>query len=65
MDAYEDQIDEESKIKMMTDIQVSKTFDSSSKARNLGKALSGRFYAVFQSEKEKQFSRLLHVDELD
>jgi ERCC4-type nuclease len=49
MDAYEDQIDEESKTKMMTNIQVSKKFDSSSKARNLGKALSGRFYAVFQS----------------
>jgi hypothetical protein len=65
MDAYEDQIDEESKIKMMTDIQDSKTFDSGSKARNLGKALSGIFYAVIQSEKEKQFSKLLHVDELD
>jgi 5'-3' exonuclease len=49
MDGYKDQIDEESKIKMMTDIQVSKKFDSSSKARNLSKALSGRFYAVFQS----------------
>jgi hypothetical protein len=59
------QIDEESKIKMMTDIQDSKTFDSRSKARNLGKALSGIFYAVIQSEKEKQFSKLLHVDELD
>ncbi len=59
------QIDEESKIKMMTDIQDSKTFDSGSKARNLGKALSGIFYAVIQSEKEKQFSKLLHVDELD
>ncbi len=60
------QIHEESKIKMMiTDIQDSKTFDSGSKARNLGKALSGIFYAVIQSEKEKQFSKLLHVDELD
>jgi len=37
MDTYEDQMEEESKIKMMTDIQVSKTFDSSSKGRNLGK----------------------------
>ncbi len=50
---------------MMTHIQVCKTFDSSSKARNLGKALLGRFYEVFQSEKEKQFSKPLHVDELD
>ncbi len=50
---------------MMTHIQVCKTFDSSSKARNLGKVLSGRFYAVFQSEKEKQFSKLLHIEELD
>ncbi len=50
MDGNEDQIDEESKIKMMTDIQVSKTFDSSSKARNLGKALSGRFYAILGEE---------------
>ncbi len=49
MDGYEDQIDEESKTKMITNIQVSKKFDSSSKARNLDKALSGRFYAVFQS----------------
>ncbi len=49
MDAYEDQIDEESKTKMMTNIQVSKKFDSSSKAKNLDKALSGRFYAIFQS----------------
>lgn len=65
MDAYEDQLDEESKIQMMADIQVSKTFDSNSKARNLGKALSSKIYAVFQSEKEKQFSKLLRVDELD
>jgi hypothetical protein len=39
---------------MMTDILVSKTFDSSSKARNLGKALSGRFYAVFKVKKNNE-----------
>ncbi len=57
----------ESKIKIMTHIQVRKRLIRLVKpvTSALGKVLSGRFYAVFQSEKEKQFSNLLHVDELD
>ena len=65
MNAYENQADEASKAKMMIEIPVSKTFDSKSKARNLGKALSNKIYAVFQSEKDKQHTKMLLEDDFE
>lgn len=62
MKAYDNQPDELSKMKMMAEIPVNKTFDTKSKARNLGKALSNKIYAVFQCEKD---NRMMLEDDPD
>ena len=63
MEAYEAKTDEGSRQKMLAEIQVSKTFEASSKVRNLGKSLSSKIHAVFQYEKGQHLTSLMPDDD--